>query len=103
MGIFSFNLPYTPEMIEQAENIMNMSKEKASKNPETEKEFKRILDELLNEKLEGKEQPPKGKNGGEVIKLKRGGMVSKNASKTGFKSRVAGRAAHRGYGKAFKK
>ena len=46
--------------------------------------------------------PPKGKDGGMVKKMNRGGSIGKSTSKTSSKPRVAGRLAMRGYGKAFK-
>ena len=63
--------------------------------------FKDILKEMDSKKVINAESP-QGKDGGVAIKMKRGGMVSKNTPKTRSKPSVAGRLAKRGYGKAFK-
>ena len=63
--------------------------------------FKDILKQMDSKKVINAESP-QGKDGGVAIKMKRGGMVSKNTPKTRSKPSVAGRLAKRGYGKAFK-
>ena len=63
--------------------------------------FKKILKQMDSKKVINAESP-QGKDGGAVIKMKRGGMVSKNTPKTRSKPSVAGRLAKRGYSKAFK-
>tara|TARA_A100001201_G_C4028715_1_gene182860 strand:- start:324 stop:644 length:321 start_codon:yes stop_codon:yes gene_type:complete len=106
MGNFSFNLPYTDEMIEMAENQINMSKEdiKKIKDPEErkriQKQFDDALDAFLNEALEGKEPPSKGSTGGAVNKKRKGNKII--SPKKNKKIKLAGRLAKRGYGKARK-
>tara|TARA_Y100001937_G_scaffold61368_1_gene84071 strand:+ start:10329 stop:10649 length:321 start_codon:yes stop_codon:yes gene_type:complete len=106
MGIFGFNLPYSNEMIEMAENQIGMSKEDIRKidDPEerkkTQERFKELLEIFLEEKLSGTGMPTKGATGGMVDKKKKGNkIVSPNKNK---KSKLAGRLAKRGYGAARK-
>ena len=97
---FGFNLKFSNEMIDQAENIIG--KDKKDMSDEERKKFREILEDLLKKKQSGDSAPATGKDGGMVKKMNRGGSIGKSTSKTSSKPRVAGRLAMRGYGKAFK-
>ena len=101
MFTFGFGLKYDSDVIKQAEN--QFQKDRDEFTPEERKKFEKILDELQRAKDKGEAQPPKGKDGGAVKKMKNGGTIGKTMPKTRSKPRVAGRLAMRGYGKAFKK
>jgi|DEB0MinimDraft_4_1074332.scaffolds.fasta_scaffold12382_2 hypothetical protein len=107
MGIFGFNLPYSAEHIEMAENQIGMSKEEIKKidDPEerkkTQERFKELLDTFLNQELEGKKPPTSGKTGGFVDKKRKGNKIAAKSSQK-KKPKYAGRLAKRGYGKARK-
>ena len=100
MFTFGFGLKYDSDVIEQAEN--QFQKDRKDFTPEDRQKFEKILDDLQKAKDSGKGQPPKGKDGGMVKKMKNGGTIGKSMPKTRSKPRVAGRLAMRGYGKAFK-
>ena len=106
MGIFGFNLPYSNEMIEMAENQIGMSKEEIKKidDPEerqkTQERFKELLEIFLEEKLSGTGMPTKGATGGMVDKKKKGNKII--SPKKNKKPKLAGRLAKRGYGAARK-
>ena len=106
MGIFGFNLPYSPEMIRMAENQIGMSKEEIKKidDPEerikTQERFKELLEIFLEEKLSGTGMPTKGATGGMVDKKKKGNKII--SPKKNKKPKLAGRLAKRGYGAARK-
>jgi hypothetical protein len=82
MGTFGFNLPYSNEIIEMAEQQIGMSKEEIKKidNPEerkkTRKRFEELLDIFLNQELEGKKPPTSGKTGGFVDKKRKGNKIA---------------------------
>lgn len=102
MATFGFNLPYSSESIEQAENIIG--KPKGQMTDEEYKKFIEILDDMKEKGQQSDGDLSRGKNGGAVMKMKSGGMATKRnkpASRSN-KPRVAGRLATRGYGKAFK-
>ena len=107
MGTFGFNLPYSNEIIEMAEQQIGMSKEEIKKidNPEerkkTRKRFEELLDIFLNQELEGKKPPTSGKTGGFVDKKRKGNKIAAKSSQK-KKPKHAGRLANRGYGKARK-
>ena len=107
MGTFGFNLPYSNEIIEMAEQQIGMSKEEIKKidDPEerkkTRKRFEELLDIFLNQELEGKKPPTSGKTGGFVDKKIKGNKIAAKSSQK-KKPKYAGRLANRGYGKARK-
>jgi len=80
-----------------AETDYEIKEYKDIKNQDDFDKFKKILNQMSKQ-----DTPPKGKDGGMVKKMNRGGSIGKSTSKTSSKPRVAGRLAMRGYGKAFK-
>ena len=80
-----------------AETDYEIKEYKDIKNQDDFDKFKKILNQISKQ-----DTPPKGKDGGMVKKMNRGGSIGKSTSKTSSKPRVAGRLAMRGYGKAFK-
>jgi len=98
---FGGGLQYDNDIVNSAQEALGVD---SWKDIDTQKDFdnfKTIIRQMQKQKDSG-DVPTTGKTGGVVIKMKRGGMVSKNTSKTRFKPRVAGRLAKRGYGKAYK-
>jgi hypothetical protein len=98
---FGGGLQYDDDIVNSAQEALGVD---SWKDIDTQKDFdnfKTIIRQMQKQKDSG-DVPTTGKTGGVVIKMKRGGMVSKNTSKTRFKPRVAGRLAKRGYGKAYK-
>ena len=100
MGIFGFNLPYSNEMIEMAENQIGMSKEEIRKIDDPEERFKELLEIFLEEELSGTGAPAEGATGGMVDKKKKGNKII--SPKKNKKPKLAGRLAKRGYGAARK-
>ena len=98
---FGGGLQYDDDIVNSAQEALGVD---SWRDIDTQKDFdnfKTIIRQMQKQKDSG-DVPTTGKTGGVVIKMKRGGMVSKNTSKTRFKPRVAGRLAKRGYGKAYK-
>jgi len=98
---FGGGLQYDNDIVNSAQEALGVD---SWRDIDTQKDFdnfKTIIRQMQKQKDSG-DVPTTGKTGGVVIKMKRGGMVSKNTSKTRFKPRVAGRLAKRGYGKAYK-
>ena len=98
---FGGGLQYDDDIVNSAQEALGVD---SWKDIDTQKDFdnfKTIIRQMQKQKDSG-DVPTTGKTGGVVIKMKRGGMVSKNTSKTRSKPRVAGRLAKRGYGKAYK-
>jgi hypothetical protein len=98
---FGGGLQYDNDIVNSAQEALGVD---SWRDIDTQKDFdnfKTIIRQMQKQKDSG-DVPTTGKTGGVVIKMKRGGMVSKNTSKTRSKPRVAGRLAKRGYGKAYK-
>lgn len=98
---FGGGLQYDDDIVNSAQEAVGVDSWKDIDNQEDFNKFKTIIRQMQKQKDSG-DVPTTGKTGGVVIKLKRGGMVSKNTPKTRSKPSVAGRLAKRGYGKAFK-
>ena len=104
---FGGALNYDQDIIDNAESQLGVDSWKKIDNQADFDNFKEIVKGMQKKKNEGT-LPDKGKDGGAVMKMKRGGMVKKPASRImkpasrSNKPRVAGRLASRGYGKAFK-
>lgn len=98
---FGGALNYDTDIINSAESQMGVDSWKDIDNQEDFDNFKKLIKGMQSKKDSGV-SPQNNKDGGAIVKMKRGGMVSKNTSKTRFKPSVAGRLAKRGYGKAFK-
>ena len=98
---FGGGLQYDNDIVNSAQEALGVD---SWRDIDTQKDFdnfKTIIRQMQKQKDSG-DVPTTGKTGGVVIKMKRGGMVSKNTSKTRSKPRVAGLLAKRGYGKAYK-
>jgi len=98
---FGGGLQYDTDIVNSAEEAVGVDSWKDIDTQEDFDNFKSIIRQMQKQKDSG-DVPTTGKTGGVVIKMKRGGMVSKNTPKTRSKPSVAGRLAKRGYGKAFK-
>lgn len=98
---FGGGLQYDTDIVNSAQEAVGVDSWKDINTQEDFDQFKTIIRQMQKQKDSG-DVPTTGKTGGVVIKMKRGGMVSKNTSKTRSKPRVAGRLAKRGYGKAYK-
>jgi hypothetical protein len=98
---FGGGLQYDTDIVNSAQEAVGVDSWKDIDNQKDFDDFKSIIRQMQKQKDSG-DAPTTGKTGGVVIKMKRGGMVSKNTPKTRSKPSVAGRLAKRGYGKAFK-
>jgi hypothetical protein len=98
---FGGGLQYDNDIVNSAQEALGVDSWRDIDTQEDFDNFKTIIRQMQKQKDSG-DVPTTGKTGGVVIKMKRGGMVSKNTSKTRSKPRVAGRLAKRGYGKAYK-
>ena len=98
---FGGGLQYDTDIVNSAQEAVGVDSWKDIDTQEDFDKFKSIIRQMQKQKDSG-DAPTTGKTGGVVIKMKRGGMVSKNTPKTRSKPSVAGRLAKRGYGKAFK-
>ena len=98
---FGGGLQYDTDIVNSAQEAVGVDSWKDINTQEDFNKFKTIIRQMQKQKDSG-DAPTTGKTGGVVIKMKRGGMVSKNTPKTRSKPSVAGRLAKRGYGKAFK-
>lgn len=98
---FGGGLQYDTDIVNSAQEAVGVDSWRDIDTQEDFDKFKSIIRQMQKQKDSG-DAPTTGKTGGVVIKMKRGGMVSKNTPKTRSKPRVAGRLAKRGYGKAFK-
>jgi NDP-sugar pyrophosphorylase family protein len=98
---FGGGLQYDTDIVNSAQEAVGVDSWRDIDTQEDFDKFKSIIKQMQKQKDSG-DAPTTGKTGGVVIKMKRGGMVSKNTPKTRSKPSVAGRLAKRGYGKAFK-
>lgn len=98
---FGGGLQYDTDVVNSAQEAVGVDSWRDIDTQEDFDKFKSIIKQMQKQKASG-DAPTTGKTGGVVIKMKRGGMVSKNTPKTRSKPSVAGRLAKRGYGKAFK-
>ena len=98
---FGGGLQYDTDIVNSAQEAVGVDSWRDIDTQEDFDKFKSIIRQMQKQKDSG-DAPTTGKTGGVVIKMKRGGMVSKNTPKTRSKPPVAGRLAKRGYGKAFK-
>ncbi len=98
---FGGGLQYDTDIVNSAQEAVGVDSWRDIDTQEDFDKFKTIIRQMQKQKDSG-DAPTTGKTGGVVIKMKRGGMVSKNTPKTRSKPSVAGRLAKRGYGKAFK-
>jgi len=98
---FGGGLQYDTDIVNSAQEAVGVDSWRDIDTQEDFDKFKSIIRQMQKQKDSG-DAPTTGKTGGVVIKMKRGGMVSKNTPKTRSKPSVAGRLAKRGYGKAFK-
>ena len=98
---FGGGLQYDTNIVNSAQEAVGVDSWRDIDTQEDFDKFKSIIRQMQKQKDSG-DAPTTGKTGGVVIKMKRGGMVSKNTPKTRSKPSVAGRLAKRGYGKAFK-
>ena len=101
MFTFGFGLKYDSDVIEQAEN--QFQKDRKDFTPEDRQKFEKILENIKKLKADKKANDLPGNISKTELKqlmkatdLKGGGMVSKK------KSKVAGKLALRGYGRALK-
>lgn len=98
---FGGPLLYGNDIIEQAEDIIGVSKEEM--NDKQYKEFQDLLPKLKEQQKKYKEEGvdiSKGSTGGAVNKRKKGNKII--SPKKNKKIKYAGRLAKRGYGKARK-
>jgi predicted N-acyltransferase len=98
---FGGGLKYKTKQINEAVNVLDGETDYKIKTYKDIKfqtdfdRFKKILDQL-DKRKEIDAETPQGKDGGMVIKTRKGNKISPR------KPKVAGRLASRGYGKAFK-
>ena len=88
-------LGYKQDIIDMAEETVGVDSWRKIKTQEDFDTFKNNL-ESIAEKYKNEEIPNSGKTGGMVMKNRKGNKIAAQ------KSKVAGRRATRGYGKAFK-